>query len=549
LSLLRFADWRFEMTGRVVLLLLLCRAGPGRAGDGLDVGEWLSRPGVKLLAVEFYASWCGPCKKAVPQWKELHEAYRDRGLRLVVVSVQDPDGQCVNPGWNPDDVVCDTEGHLAESWGVGDSLPKAFLWSWRGSLLVRGGHIHAVEQAVQEELGRLPRVTLAETMESELRDLLRTELARTGKVDVVAGQDENEALAAIRKQSHDVGFSEQSTCKLGERLAANSLLKSSFVKAGGGKRLLVQLFSAETGCLNASAGVFWNEERPELSVAEAVTELLGSLRVKPELPGTSNRATTEVRERVIGEEEKGWEMENVDGIIVAFETAPPGAVVLLDGKVLCQASPCSKLTVPGSHVVEFQLESYQPMHEKIEVTAKTRGFKRNLTPDFGWLTVESEPDGLSVALDERPWGTTPVKRRQVASGPHRVLVSDPRYYDKGREVVIERGEHEEISVDLSPREGGLKVHARDTQGNDLRAQVLLDDVPIGWTPFSGKVLVGSYKIGVVLDDSTWVEDVVLKERQVKELKAVLDRSGESSDKANPEGSANTPFHQFFNKEN
>jgi thiol-disulfide isomerase/thioredoxin len=63
--------------------MLLAR--PAFAGESLDVRDWLSRPGVKLLTVEFYASWCGPCKKAVPQWKALHEKYRDQGLQLVVV--------------------------------------------------------------------------------------------------------------------------------------------------------------------------------------------------------------------------------------------------------------------------------------------------------------------------------------------------------------------------------------------------------------------------------------------------------------------------------
>ncbi len=128
----------------LLLLLFFMAARPVVAGEELDIKDWLSRPGVKLVAVEFYASWCGPCKKAVPQWKALHEKYRDQGLRLVVVSVQDPDGACINPGWNPDDVVCDAEGRLAEAWAVGDRLPAAFLWSWRGPLLVRKGHINEV---------------------------------------------------------------------------------------------------------------------------------------------------------------------------------------------------------------------------------------------------------------------------------------------------------------------------------------------------------------------------------------------------------------------
>jgi len=503
-----------------LLMFSILVARPALAGSGLDVREWLSRPGVKVLAVEFYASWCGPCKKAVPQWKALHERYRDQGLRLVVVSVQDPDGACVNPGWNPDDVVCDTEGRLAEAWGVGDRLPAAFLWSWRGPLLVRKGHVQEVERQVEEELARLPRVTLDEGMDGHVRELLRTELARTGKVDVVAGADEEEALAQIRRTSHDLQFSDRSACKLGQRLAANSLLKASFVKAGSGKRLLVQIFSAETGCLNASAGVFWNVEKPDLSVAEAVAELVNNLRVGVELPGGAAPPT--VKEREIGERAEGWELEGTSGVVVAFETEPAGAVVLLDGKVLCQATPCSKLVAPGSHKVEFQLESYLPVRESVTVTERTGSVKRTLTPDFGWLTVRSTPAGLGVKLDDKPWGTTPVEQRQVSSGPHRVLVSDPRYFDKGKEIVVDRGEHEELDVELTAREGGIQVHARDRRGNDLRAQVVVDGKEVGRTPYSGKVMVGDHWVRVALNGESWEKDVTVREKQIEKLDAVLD---------------------------
>ena len=525
-----------------LLLLSMLIARPVFAGDGLDVKDWLSRPGVKLLAVEFYASWCGPCRKAVPQWKALHEKYRDQGLRLVVVSVQDPDGACVNPGWNPDDVVCDAEGRLAEAWGVGDRLPAAFLWSWRGPLLVRKGHVQEVGRAVEEELGRLPRVTLDEGMEGHVRELLRTELARTGKVDVVAGAEEEEALAAIRRKSHELQFSDRSACKLGQRLAANSLLKASFVPAGSGKRLLVQIFSAESGCLNASAGVFWNVDRPDLSVAEAVAELVNNLRVSPELPGSA--APAAVKEREIGERAEGWELEGTSGVIVAFETEPAGAVVLLDGKVLCMSSPCSKLVAPGSHKVEFQLESYLPVRESVTVSERMGSVKRTLTPDFGWLTVRSQPAGLGVTLDGKPLGTTPVERRQVSSGPHRVLVSDPRYFDKGKEIVVDRGEHEEVDVELTAREGGLQVHARDRRGNDLRAQVMVDGREVGTTPFSGKLMVGDHRVRVVLNGESWEKSVTVREKQVEKLDAVLD-IGEALPVPEPERSATGDRKRLF----
>ena len=507
-----------------LLLLSLIAARPAYAGDGLDVKDWLSRPGVKLLAVEFYASWCGPCKKAVPQWKALHEKYRDQGLRLVVVSVQDPDGACVNPGWNPDDVVCDSEGRLAKAWGVGDRLPAAFLWSWRGPLLVRKGHVDEINRAVAEELGRLPRVTLDEGMAGDVRELLRSELARTGKVDVVAGADEEEALAAIRRKSHEVQFSDRSACLIGERLAANSLLKTSFVRAGSGRRLLVQIFSAETGCLNASAGVFWNVQKPDLSVAEAVAELVNNLRVAVELPGGAAPAAVIVRE--IGEREESWDLEGSAGVIVAFETEPAGAVALLDGKLLCMSTPCSKLVAPGAHKVEFQMESYLPVRESVTVNDRTGSVKRTLSPDFGWLSVRSKPGGLPVTLDGKPLGTTPVQRRQVSSGPHQVLVSDSRYFDKGKELVVGRGKHEEIEVELAAREGGLKVNARDLHGNDVQAQVLVDEREIGKTPFIGKVIVGEHRVRVVLGEESWEKTLTVREKQVEILEAVLDAGGD-----------------------
>ena len=505
-----------------LIMMLLLIARPVGASEGLDVKDWLSRPGVKLVAVEFYASWCGPCKKAVPQWRALHEQYRDQGLRLIVVSVQDPDGSCVNPGWNPDDVVCDTEGRLAEAWGVSSKLPAAYLWSWRGTLLVRKGHVEQVQRAVKEELSRLPRVALDHGMDAGLRDLLRADLARTGKVEVVAGADEEAALKALRRKSHELEFSSQSSCALGQRLAANTLLKASLVTTGKAKRLVVQLMSAETGCLNASAGVFWNKDRPEISVAEAIAELINNLRVSVELPGRA--VTARVKERTIGEQAETWNITGTDGVIVAFETEPVGAVVMLDGALLCQSTPCSKLVAPGSHQLGFQLESYLPVRESLRLDGDTRNVKRELTPDFGWLEVASKPSGLAVFVDKKPWGTTPLMKRQISSGPHQVLVTDSHYYDKGKDIVVRRGEQEKIEVHLLPREGGLKILARDTGGNDVGARVLLDGRDIGATPFAGKVIIGNHKVRVTFGDSSWERTVSVMEQQVQELEAVLDQS-------------------------
>src|SRR5215470_4868126 len=99
--------------GVPTLLFALLLALPARA-SGFDLDAELKRPGVKLVALEFYATWCKPCMEAVPKWKALHERYQRDGLRLVVVSTRDPGGGCTNLPWLPDAVICDDDGRLAD---------------------------------------------------------------------------------------------------------------------------------------------------------------------------------------------------------------------------------------------------------------------------------------------------------------------------------------------------------------------------------------------------------------------------------------------------
>lgn len=45
----------------------------------------------KLVILDFFAEWCGPCKQLTPVLKEVAEQYADRGVILVMVDVDRED--------------------------------------------------------------------------------------------------------------------------------------------------------------------------------------------------------------------------------------------------------------------------------------------------------------------------------------------------------------------------------------------------------------------------------------------------------------------------
>ena len=91
----------------------------------------------KVVLVDFWASWCKPCRKSFPQLKSVYDAYKRKGFEVYSVSVDmDPaDWKAAASSEKLNWVlVNDTSGDVAVKWDV-NYIPNSFLLDKNGKIV------------------------------------------------------------------------------------------------------------------------------------------------------------------------------------------------------------------------------------------------------------------------------------------------------------------------------------------------------------------------------------------------------------------------------
>ena len=113
----------------------------------------------RTVYVDFWASWCAPCLLSLPLYNEMYHKYKDQGLEIVAISVDNPieDGLDFLLDTPLDFLIpADPDGDIAELFEV-FGMPTSYLIEPDGTVSLvhvgfRKGDIEIIEEAIQKSL-------------------------------------------------------------------------------------------------------------------------------------------------------------------------------------------------------------------------------------------------------------------------------------------------------------------------------------------------------------------------------------------------------------
>ena len=122
--------------------------------DGKDVNLAETIKNNKVTMIDFWASWCGPCRHENPVVKAAYEKYHDKGFEIIGISVDRNEAawlQAVEEDALPYIQVRDVEGDVANDYAI-VYIPANFIYDQNGMMVAKGLRGEELEAKLAELL-------------------------------------------------------------------------------------------------------------------------------------------------------------------------------------------------------------------------------------------------------------------------------------------------------------------------------------------------------------------------------------------------------------
>ena len=134
-------------------------------GSGFHFADTRWRTGIavqvkgKLKIIDFWASWCGPCRMENPNMVKLYDDFKDKGLAVISVSLDERKAawtQAIQKDGMPWVHVSDLKGWKSEVvklYNV-DSVPCILVLDENNRILAKNIRAEKLRAFVEERLGK-----------------------------------------------------------------------------------------------------------------------------------------------------------------------------------------------------------------------------------------------------------------------------------------------------------------------------------------------------------------------------------------------------------
>jgi thiol-disulfide isomerase/thioredoxin len=118
----------------------------------------------KVVVLDFYATWCEPCRAETPHLVAMQRQYAEKGLQIIGLNVGGDDDRAQVPAFAKEFAVQYPLGYpdddLVDNYlGDNESIPQAFVFDRSGKLVKR---FIGYNEERRQELERVLQATLAQ---------------------------------------------------------------------------------------------------------------------------------------------------------------------------------------------------------------------------------------------------------------------------------------------------------------------------------------------------------------------------------------------------
>ncbi len=103
----------------------------------------------KVIILDFWATWCPPCRAEIPHFNKLHQIYSDKGLAVVGISVDEGGKNVVKPFVEefkiPYPILLGNE-KVARDFGGIRGIPTTFIINKNGEIIKKLVGYHDQEE-------------------------------------------------------------------------------------------------------------------------------------------------------------------------------------------------------------------------------------------------------------------------------------------------------------------------------------------------------------------------------------------------------------------